>query len=56
MPSEFLRIWRFHAHPARVAEFRTAYGPDGAWTAELDRACAELTEEEHEVGAFSAGS
>ena len=24
-------VWRFRPKPERVAEFETAYGPDGAW-------------------------
>jgi heme-degrading monooxygenase HmoA len=28
----FVRIWRFEARAGKVAQFRAAYGSNGAWT------------------------
>ncbi len=37
-----VRIWQFRPHPARVAEFTTAYGPDGDWARLFSRGAGYL--------------
>lgn len=27
----YVRVWKFRAAPGRIAEFESAYGPDGDW-------------------------